>query len=191
MGSTGDIFLNAFTSPSSLTASRSAPTSAPVRSQALSSAQEEYLTFRLGQEYYGVNILQVQEIRSYEPPTRMAHAAQAIKGVLDLRGVMVPIVDLRIRLGCSEVSYTPLTVVIILNVGQAVIGAIVDAVADVVRIPAASVLPAPALPSHGEPHCMQGLATVDNRMLIMLDMDKLLGSADMGLLPDAADLAPS
>ncbi len=82
----------------------------------------EYLTFRLGQEEYGIDILRVQEIRSYEQPTRMAHAPEFIKGVIDLRGVIVPIVDLRIKLGCATADYTDFTVVIILNVGGTVLG---------------------------------------------------------------------
>ncbi len=145
----------------------------------------EYLTFRLGQEEYGIDILRVQEIRSYEQPTRMAHAPEFIKGVIDLRGVIVPIIDLRLKLGCPQAEYTDFTVVIILNVGNAVLGAVVDAVADVVALQASDIKPAPQFDSQVDAAFIRGIATVGERMLIVMDIESLLSSADMGLVRSA------
>ncbi len=146
----------------------------------------EYLTFRLGQEEYGIDILRVQEIRSYEPPTRMAHAPDFIKGVIDLRGVIVPIVDLRLKLGCAQVEYTDFTVVIILNVGGTVLGAVVDAVADVVALPAGAIKAAPQFQGQVDASFVRGIATVGERMLIVVDIESLLSGAEIGLVQRAA-----
>ena len=146
----------------------------------------ECLTFRLGEEEYGIDILRVQEIRSYEVPTRIAHAPAFIKGVIDLRGVIVPIVDLRLKLNCASAEYTPFTVVIILNVGQTVLGVVVDAVADVVQLPSDSLKPAPHFESHVDSSFIKGIAKVGERMLIVVDIAAMLSSADMGLLQEAA-----
>ncbi|GKS76851.1 chemotaxis protein CheW [Acidovorax sp. SUPP950] len=146
----------------------------------------EYLTFRLGQEEYGIDILRVQEIRSYEQPTRMAHAPDFIKGVIDLRGVIVPIVDLRLKLRCAQAEYTDFTVVIILNVGGTVMGAVVDAVADVVPLQAEAIRPAPQFQGEVDSAFVTGIASVGERMLIMMDIESLLSSAEMGLVRSAA-----
>ncbi len=145
----------------------------------------EYLTFRLGEEEYGIDILRVQEIRSYEQPTRMAHAPEFIKGVIDLRGVIVPIVDLRLKLGCEQVEYTDFTVVIILNVGGTVLGAVVDAVADVVALPAQAIKAAPQFQGQVDASFVRGIATVGERMLIVLDIESLLSGAEMGMVRKA------
>lgn len=108
---------------------------APISKAADDALLEELLIFGLGQEIYGVDILHVQEIRSYETPTRMAHAPSFIKGVVNLRGIIVPIVDLRLKLGCAEAGFTASTVVIVLNLGDTVVGVVVDAVADVTALP--------------------------------------------------------
>lgn len=146
----------------------------------------ECLTFRLGEEEYGIDILRVQEIRSYEPPTRIAHAPSFIKGVIDLRGVIVPIVDLRLKLGCASADYTAFTVVIILNVGQSVLGVVVDAVADVVQLPQDALKPAPQFESHVDSSFIKGIAKVGERMLIVVDIAAMLSAADMGLLHEVA-----
>ena len=148
----------------------------------------EYLTFRLGQEEYGIDILRVQEIRSYEQPTRMAHAPEFIKGVIDLRGVIVPIVDLRIKLGCATADYTDFTVVIILNVGGTVLGAVVDAVADVVALQAEAIKPAPQFQGQVDASFVRGIASTGERMLIVVDIESLLSGTEMGLV-QAADVA--
>lgn len=154
----------------------------PSSANASASSAAEYLTFRLGQEEYGIDILRVQEIRSYEQPTRMAHAPQFIKGVIDLRGVIVPIIDLRIKLGCATADYTDFTVVIILNVGGTVLGAVVDAVADVVALQAEAIKPAPQFQGHVDGSFVRGIATTGERMLIVLDIESLLSSSEMGLV---------
>jgi purine-binding chemotaxis protein CheW len=148
-------------------------------------AVSEFLTFRLGQEEYGIDILRVQEIRSYEPPTRMAHAPEFIKGVIDLRGVIVPIVDLRLKLHCPQAEYTDFTVVIILNVAGTVLGAVVDAVADVVALAPDSIKPAPQFQSQVDAAFVRGIATVGDRMLIVMDIESLLSGAEMGLVQAA------
>lgn len=148
-------------------------------------AKAEFLTFQLGKEEYGIDILRVQEIRSYETPTRLAHAPDFIKGVVDLRGVIVPIVDLRMKLGCPTVEYTAFTVVIILNVAETVLGVVVDSVADVVNLPLDAIRPTPQLQSLVDESFIKGIANVDERMLIVMDIEALLSSADMGLLKAA------
>ena len=161
------------------------PTSAK-RSAAASASTSEYLTFRLGEEEYGIDILRVQEIRSYEQPTRMAHAPDFIKGVIDLRGVIVPIVDLRLKLQCSEANYTDFTVVIILNVRGTVMGVVVDAVADVVALTREAIKPAPQFQSQLDAAFVTGIARMGDRMLIMMDIESLLDSAEMGLVAQIA-----
>ena len=151
----------------------------------------EYLAFQLGAEQYGIDILRVQEIRSYEPPTRMVHAPDFIKGVIDLRGRIVPILDLRIKLRCVEVAYNEFTVVIILNIGATTIGAVVDSVADVVSLAPERIKPA----SQFDHDCdmdgryIQGIADVDGRMLILMDISALLSTAETGLVTSAASTA--
>ncbi len=166
---------------SSSGAVRSRTSSHPAAQQ----AKAEFLTFQLGREEYGIDILRVQEIRSYETPTRMAHAPDFIKGVIDLRGVIVPIVDLRMKLGCPTIEYTAFTVVIILNVADTVLGVVVDSVADVVNLPLDAIRPTPQFQSLVDESFIQGIATVDERMLIVMDIEALLSSADMGLLKAA------
>ena len=141
-------------------------------------AKREYLAFALGAEHYAVDILQVQEIRSYETVTRIANAPEHIQGVINLRGRIVPILDLRIRFGLEHASFNELTVVIILNVREAVVGAVVDAVSDVVQIGADDIKDTATLSSTVNTH-LTGMATVDDRMLIMLDMDRFLSDEDL------------
>jgi purine-binding chemotaxis protein CheW len=146
----------------------------------------EFLTFRLGEEEYGIDILRVQEIRSYEPPTRIANAPAFIKGVVNLRGVIVPIIDLRLKLGCEKVEYTDFTVVIVLNVRGRVIGAVVDSVSDVMELTSEQIKPAPELSSSIDANFITGIGTVKNgeamRMLILMDIEGLMSSAEMGLI---------
>ncbi len=145
-------------------------------------ASAEYLTFRLGGEEYGIDILRVQEIRSYENPTRIASAPAHILGVVNLRGVIVPVVDLRIKLGCSKVEYNGLTVVIVLNVKGRVVGTVVDSVSDVLELPREQVRPAPEMASSTvDTAFITGIASVGERMLILMDIEALMGSPDMGL----------
>jgi len=153
------------------------------RDAAIAARAGEYLTFRLGAEEYGIDILRVQEIRSYEAPTRIANAPAYLKGVINLRGVIVPIVDLRVRLGCELAEYNPFTVVIVLNVKGRVVGAVVDSVSDVLELPAQAIRPAPPMAGHGADHgILTGIGSVGERMLILMDIEALLSSPDMGLL---------
>ncbi len=150
---------------------------------AIAARAGEYLTFKLGDEEYGIDILRVQEIRSYEQPTRIANAPAYLKGVINLRGVIVPIVDLRVRLGCAQAEYTAFTVVIVLNLGARVVGAVVDSVSDVLELPAAAIRPAPPMAGHGADHgYLTGIGSVGDRMLILMDIEALLTGPDMGLL---------
>ena len=150
----------------------------------------EFLTFRLGEEEYGIDILRVQEIRSYEQPTRIANAPAFIKGVVNLRGVIVPIIDLRVKLGCETVEYNGFTVVVVLNVRGRVVGAVVDSVSDVLQLGGDSIKPAPELSSSVDSAYITGIGAIktgqgddkSERMLILMDIEALMSSADMGLI---------
>jgi len=163
----------------------SATAQRPSASNAATSNAAEYLTFRLGQEEYGIDILRVQEIRSYEPPTRMAHAPEFIKGVIDLRGVIVPIVDLRLKLGCAQAEYTEFTVVIILNLGMRVVGMVVDSVSDVTMLRQDNIRPAPEFSASVDTRYIKGLCTLDERMLIVVDIERLMLSSEMALVDES------
>lgn len=143
---------------------------------------EQFLTLRLGEEEYAMDILRVQEIRSYEEPTRMVNAPLFIKGVINLRGVIVPIVDLRLKLNIAKADYTEFTVVIILNVRGTVIGAVVDAVSDVVTLASQSIKPAPQFDTAIDSRFITGLADVGERMLIVMNIETLMSQNEIGLL---------
>jgi purine-binding chemotaxis protein CheW len=146
----------------------------------------EYLSFRLGAEEYGIDILKVQEIRGYEQPTRIANAPHFIKGVVNLRGVIVPIVDMRLRFGMPDVKYDSFTVVIILNVAHRTVGMVVDSVSDVLELPAGQIKPAPEFNGAIDAAYITGLGTIkhgdDERMLILMDIEQMMTAADMGLM---------
>jgi purine-binding chemotaxis protein CheW len=143
----------------------------------------EYLTFTLGREEYGIEILKVQEIRGYEAVTRIANAPQFIKGVVNLRGIIVPVVDMRIKFDLGEANYDQFTVVIILNVAGRVVGMVVDGVSDVIQLPAERIRPAPDFSASSfDTSYITGLGTLDERMLILVDIEKLMSGADMALV---------
>ena len=150
-----------------------------------SAGAREYLTFRLDQEEYGIDILKVQEIRGYEPPTRIANAPAFIKGVVNLRGTIVPIVDMRLKFGCSKAEYNSFTVVIVLNLHQRIVGIVVDSVSDVMELAADNVKAAPDIESVIDSDAVLGLGSLGDRMLILLDIERLMSGADMGLASDA------
>jgi purine-binding chemotaxis protein CheW len=151
--------------------------------QAIASAErQEYLTFTLGHEEYGVDILKVQEIRGYERPTAIANAPAFITGVVNLRGTIVPIVDMRIKFNLGEATCDQFTVVIILNVVDRVVGMVLDGVSDVISLGPEQMRAAPEFSSAFDTRYITGLGTIDERMLILVDIDKLMSSADMGLL---------
>jgi purine-binding chemotaxis protein CheW len=154
------------------------------RAAKASQSGSEFLTFRLGSEEYGIDILKVQEIRSYEAPTRIANAPSFIKGVVNLRGVIVPIVDLRLKLGCDVAEYNGFTVVIVLNVRGRVVGAVVDSVSDVLELSRDSIKPAPEMASAVDTSFITGISNVNDRMLILMDIESLMASAEMGLIND-------
>lgn len=143
----------------------------------------EFLVFKFGDEEYGMDILRVQEIRSFERPTRMANAPAYILGVVNLRGVIVPIVDMRIKFNLAKVEYDAFTVVIVLNIGIQVVGMVVDGVSDVMTLTPEQLRPVPDFASTiGSDHLL-AIGSVGERMLILLDIEKLMTSAEMGLIP--------
>jgi len=149
----------------------------------------EVLSFRLGKEEYGISILKVQEIRGYDAVTRIANAPAFLKGVINLRGQIVPIVDMRIKFALGQAEYDAFTVVIILNIGRQVIGMVVDSVSDVVTLAPEQVRPAPSIGGGIDADHLLGLGTVGERMLILLDIERLMASPDMGLVTTMADAA--
>ena len=146
----------------------------------------ELLTFTLGAEEYGIDILKVQEIRGYDAVTAIANSPEFIKGVINLRGIIVPIVDLRIKFHLGSVVYDQFTVVIILNVAGRVVGIVVDGVSDVIALTAEQMKPAPEFSSTMDTQYINGLGTVDERMIIIMDIEKLLSSRDMELFESVA-----
>ena len=141
----------------------------------------EFLVFRLGGEEYGIDIQKVQELRSYEDVTRIANAPPYIKGVFNLRGVIVPVIDMRIRLGLGVASYDQFTVLIVLNLGERTVGMVVDSVSDVIGLLPEQIKPVPEMGSALDASHLVGLGTIDERMMILVDINGLM-SADMGLI---------
>jgi len=150
------------------------------------STGNEFLAFTLGREEYGIDILRVQEIRGYEPVTRIANSPDFIKGVVNLRGTIVPIVDMRIKFNLGNVTYNDLTVVIVLNISNRVIGMVVDGVSDVISLTAEQIRPPPEMGSALDTKYILGMGTVDNRMIILVDIEKLMSAEDMALFEQAA-----
>lgn len=141
---------------------------------------DQYLTFIMASEEYGVDILSVQEIRGWESVTPIPNAPAHVKGVINLRGTIVPIIDLRQRFGLEKVDYGPLTVVIVLKVstkkGSRVMGIVVDAVSDVYSLASDDMKSAPDLGDHVNTQYIKGLVNVNNKMVILLDINELLGA---------------
>ncbi|MCB1906374.1 MAG: chemotaxis protein CheW [Rhodocyclaceae bacterium] len=147
--------------------------------------EQEFLTFTLGPEEYAIDILKVQEIRGYDTVTAIANAPKFIKGVINLRGTIVPIVDLRIKFGIGTVEYTPFTVVIILSLAQRVVGVVVDSVSDVIGMTPEQIRPAPNFSSQVGAAFIRGLGTIDERMLIVVDIERLMLAPEMALVDEA------
>ena len=161
------------------------PTSAatlPGAASAHSVAGSELLTFTLGAEYYGVDILKVQEIRGYDTVTRIPGAPAFIKGVINLRGAIVPVIDLRIKFNLSSVAYNEFTVMIILNIARRIVGIVVDSVSDVTQLSPEQIKPTPEFGSALDTSYITGLGALDERMLILIDIEKLMSSTDMALI---------
>lgn len=148
-------------------------------------ATDEFLTFALGEEEYGVDILKVQEIRGYDAVTRLPDAPDYIKGVINLRGTIVPVIDMRMKFRLDKVEYNALTVMIVLNVAERVVGIVVDRVSDVVRLGGEQIREVPELGAAIDRQFLTGIGTLDERMLILLDIERLMTSAEMGLVAEA------
>ena len=142
----------------------------------------EFLAFTLGQEEYGIDIQKVQELRGYDTVTRIANAPEHIKGVVNLRGIIVPIIDMRIKFNLGTPTYDQFTVVIILNIASRVMGMVVDSVSDVITLKPEQIKPTPEMGSVLDTDYLIGLGTLDDRMLILVDIDKLMSSTEMGLI---------
>jgi purine-binding chemotaxis protein CheW len=153
----------------------------PGASSAITSIHE-YLTFKLGAEEYGMDIRRVQELRSYEKPTRIAHTAKFLKGVINLRGVIAPIIDMRLKLNLAEVTYNSSTVVIVINVDNRVVGLVVDGVSDVITLQPEQLRVTPDFSSTIANDHVLAIGALDDRMLILLDIEKLMTSPEMGLV---------
>ncbi|MEL4014684.1 chemotaxis protein CheW [Dryocola sp. LX212] len=143
---------------------------------------QEFLVFTLGDEEYGIDILKVQEIRGYDQVTRIANTPPFIKGVTNLRGVIVPILDLRVKFEQTGVEYNENTVVIVLNLGQRVVGIVVDGVSDVLSLTAEQIRPAPEFAVTLSTEYLTGLGALGDRMLILVNIEKLLNSEEMALV---------
>jgi purine-binding chemotaxis protein CheW len=157
-----------------------------IENQSVSAGSGQFLTLRLGGEEYAIDILRVQEIRSYENPTRMVNAPSFVKGVVNLRGIIVPIVDMRLKLQLSQAGFDASTVVIILNLQGTVIGMVVDSVSDVVNLSPADIKPSPRYESTLDTQFITGIASVGERMLIIMNMDALMSNSELGVVAETA-----
>jgi purine-binding chemotaxis protein CheW len=149
---------------------------------------QQALTFELGNETYGVEILRVREIRGWSTVTKIPHAPSHVLGVLNLRGSIVPVVDLRMRLDLERAEYTKVTVIIVLSIhagnGRREVGVVVDGVSDVIDVDAAEVKQPPDLGSRSATDYIRGLMPVGNRMVVLLDIDRLIGTQLSGMSAD-------
>lgn len=147
----------------------------------------EFLVFSLGGEEYAIDILKVQEIRGYDNVTRIANAPDFIKGVTNLRGLIVPIVDLRIKFRLSDAGYDQQTVVIVVNIAGRVIGMVVDRVSDVMVLGGEQIKPAPEFGVGLPLEYVDGLGSLEERMLVLVNIEKLLTSEEMALVEKAGE----
>lgn len=179
----------------SLPANQTRTPNQPLAAQIAAGMPNEFLTFTLGEEEYGVDILKVQEIRGYDTVTRIPDAPDFIKGVINLRGTIVPVVDMRLKFKLGKVDYNEFTVMIILNIARRVVGMVVDGVSDVMQLTAEQIRPAPDFcaavsssggSSGGRTNFITGLGALDQRMLILVDIEKLMSGADMALMDSAS-----
>ncbi|MDP3293851.1 MAG: chemotaxis protein CheW [Nevskia sp.] len=153
-----------------------------VSAQLAAGMPNEFLTFTLGDEEYGVDILKVQEIRGYDTVTKIPDAPDFIKGVINLRGTIVPVIDMRIKFRLGKVEYNEFTVMIILNVARRVVGMVVDGVSDVMQLTREQIRPAPEFGSAVNSRFITGLGAFDQRMLILVDIERLMSASDMALM---------
>ena len=151
----------------------------------LSVGMDQYLTFIMADEEYGVDILRVQEIKGWDSVTPLPNTPSYVKGVINLRGTIVPIIDLRQRFGLETVPYGATTVVIMLKVkgdkGQRIVGIVVDAVSEVYNVSADDLKPSPDIGGAADMEVVKGLATVEEKMIILLDIDQLLNDKEINI----------
>jgi purine-binding chemotaxis protein CheW len=150
-----------------------------------SSDGNQYLTFALGQEEYGVDILKVQEIKGYTPPTPVPNTPRYIKGVMNLRGTIIPVVDLRAKLALSETEYNQFTVIIVVTVGTKVVGMIVDSVSDVLNIPTTDIQASPEFGSTVDVRFIDGMAKAGEKIVMLLDIDKVVAEGELEAIAGA------
>jgi purine-binding chemotaxis protein CheW len=146
------------------------------------SDSKEFLTFVLGKEHYALDIMSVKEIRGYEAVTKIANAPAFIKGVMNLRGDIVPIVDLRIKFSLGEASYDEFTIVIMLNVAERIVGIVVDGVSDVIRLTDDQIRPPPEFGVAFDSRYLLGLVPIDEHMVILVNIENLISSDELGLV---------
>jgi purine-binding chemotaxis protein CheW len=148
-------------------------------------AASQFLTFSLGQEEYGIELLKVQEIKGYSAITPIPNTPPHIKGVMNLRGAVIPIVDLRIRFGMEAIEYTQFNVIIVINVGTKVMGLLVDAVSDVLNVASEDLRPAPDFGTQADTRFISGMASAGDKVAVLLDLDTLLSDTDVTVTADA------
>lgn len=142
----------------------------------------QYLTFSLGDEEYGIDILKVQEIKGYSAITYIPNTPPHIKGVMNLRGTVIPVVDLRVKFSMPAVEYNKFTVIIVVTVGEKILGLVVDAVSDVLNIARGDVRPAPDFGARVDTKFISGVASLNDRLAVLLDIQKLLSEDDLAAL---------
>ncbi len=152
---------------------------------------DQFLTFMLAGEEYGVDILRVQEIKGWDAVTTIPNTPEYLRGVINLRGTIIPIIDMRIRFGIEKLDYGPLTVVIVLKVDSEeknrVIGIVVDGVSDVYNVPEDEIKPSPDFGNAVDTEFVRGLATIDKKMVIVLDIDQMFNSGDLEIMDSCVD----
>jgi purine-binding chemotaxis protein CheW len=158
----------------------------PITGAPLSGDAEQYLTFRLDGLDYGIPIVQVQEIRGWTKVTPLPNSPRYIRGVLNLRGTIVPIIDLRLRFNLEEAAYDATTVIIVVNIGGRLAGIVVDGVSDVISIVPDQRRPAPEFEGHGNRQFVQGLTQVEEKLLVLLDVDKLINHETLAEAAESA-----
>ena len=148
----------------------------------LQSSSREFLSFVLGDEHYALDIMAVKEIRGYEAVTKIANAPPFIKGVINLRGDIVPIIDMRIKFSVGEVIYNEFTIVIMLNVAERIVGIVVDGVSDVIRVSEDEIRPPPEFGVAFDSRYLLGLVPIDEHMVILVNIESLISSDELGLM---------
>lgn len=156
------------------------------RSMAATADSGQFLTFTLKNEEYGIEILKVQEIKGFSKITPIPNAPVFVRGVMNLRGTVVPIIDLRARFSMNEKDYDQFTVIIVVNVGSRVVGLVVDTVSDVLNIPTDQIAEPPELAGNGDSSCITGMGKLGERIIMLLDIGRLVGADNLAGFDTAA-----